>query len=155
MSGPEIKGWCPSLFEPMAAGDGLLVRIKPRVAGIGAAQLKKLADAAEAYGSGQIEITNRANFQLRGLSAETVAPFAEAMHAAGLAGTDAATERRRNIIAAARAGAGHDGGRAASRGVAGSGWRVAAIAVEIRLCGGAGHGWSPIFVCSPMALRRW
>ena len=34
MSGAKIKGWCPSLFEPMAAGDGLLVRVKPRVAGI-------------------------------------------------------------------------------------------------------------------------
>ncbi len=82
MSGPEIKGWCPSLFEPMAAGDGLLVRIKPRVAGIGAAQLQKLADAAEAYGSGRIEITNRANFQLRGFSAETVRPLCRS-HARG------------------------------------------------------------------------
>ena len=98
MSGPEIKGWCPSLFEPMAAGDGLLVRIKPRVGGISAAQLRLLADAAEAYGSGRVEITNRANFQLRGFSAENIAPFAEAMRAAGLAGADAASERRRNII---------------------------------------------------------
>jgi precorrin-3B synthase len=101
MSGAKIKGWCPSLFEPMAAGDGLLVRVKPRVAGISAAQLHALADAAEAYGSGRIEITNRANFQLRGFCAQTVPAFTEAMRAAGLASADAAAERRRNILVAA------------------------------------------------------
>jgi precorrin-3B synthase len=101
MSGAKIKGWCPSLYEPMAAGDGLLVRVKPRVVGISAAQLHALADAAEAYGSGRIEITNRANFQLRGFTAQTVPGFTEAMHAAGLASADAAAERRRNILVAA------------------------------------------------------
>jgi precorrin-3B synthase len=101
MSGAKIKGWCPSLFEPMAAGDGLLVRVKPRVAGISAAQLHALVDAAEAYGSGRIEITNRANFQLRGFTAQTVPGFTEAMRAAGLASADPAAERRRNILVAA------------------------------------------------------
>jgi precorrin-3B synthase len=100
MSGAKIKGWCPSLFEPMAAGDGFLVRVKPRVEGIAAAQLRALADAGAEYGSGRIEITNRANFQLRGFATETIAPFAEAMRAAGLASADAAAERRRNIIVA-------------------------------------------------------
>jgi precorrin-3B synthase len=96
-----IKGWCPSLFEPMAAADGLLVRVKPRVAGISAAQLRALADAAESYGSGRVEITNRANFQMRGLTAESVRVFADAMRAAGLASADPAAERRRSIVVAA------------------------------------------------------
>jgi precorrin-3B synthase len=100
MSGATIKGWCPSLFAPMAAGDGLLVRVKPRVDGISAAQLQALADAAQAHGSGRIEITNRANFQARGFSASTVPAFAEAMQAAGLASADPAAERRRNIVVA-------------------------------------------------------
>jgi precorrin-3B synthase len=101
MTGVNIKGWCPSLFEPMAAGDGWLVRVKPRVEGISAAQLRALADAGEAYGSGRIEITNRANFQLRGFAAQTVPAFAEAMRAVGLASDDPAAERRRNIVVAA------------------------------------------------------
>jgi precorrin-3B synthase len=92
------KGFCPSLFEPMPAGDGLLVRIKPRIAGFSSAQLRALADASKAYGSGRIEITNRGNFQIRGLSPATVACFAGAMLDAGLASPDPATERRRNII---------------------------------------------------------
>ena len=105
MSGSQIKGWCPSLFEPMAAGDGLLVRVKPRVEGISAAQLRALSDAATKYGSGRIEITNRANFQLRGFAPETVPPFAAAMLEAGLASADQAAERRRNIVVAPTLGA--------------------------------------------------
>ncbi|HEY1857827.1 hypothetical protein [Acidocella sp.] len=105
MSGAKIKGWCPSLFEPMAAGDGLLVRVKPRVEGISAAQLRALGDAARKYGSGRIEITNRANFQARGFAPESVAPFAVTMLEAGLASADPAAERRRNIIVAPGLGA--------------------------------------------------
>jgi precorrin-3B synthase len=98
MSAARVRGWCPSLFEPMAAGDGLLVRVKPHVGGVSAAQLRVLAAAAERFGSGRIEITNRANFQLRGFSAETVPGFAAAMLKAGLASADPAAERRRNIF---------------------------------------------------------
>lgn len=91
------KGWCPSLFEPMQAGDGYLVRVKPRTTGFSSAQLQVVADAARRYGSGRIEITNRANLQIRGLSAGTVQDFGTAMVAAGLANADPAVERRRNI----------------------------------------------------------
>jgi precorrin-3B synthase len=92
------KGWCPSLFEPMAAGDGLLVRVKPRAGGVTAAQLRVLAAAGAKYGSGRVEITNRANFQLRGFSEASARDFAGAMLDAGLASADAAVERRRNIL---------------------------------------------------------
>jgi precorrin-3B synthase len=98
MAGPVTKGWCPSLFEPMAAGDGLLVRIKPRVGGVSPAQLRVLADAGATYGSGRIELTNRANFQLRGFSAASASAFAQAMLEAGLANADPAVERRRNLL---------------------------------------------------------
>jgi precorrin-3B synthase len=92
------KGWCPSLFEPMAVGDGLLVRVKPRAGGITAGQLRALAAAGAKYGSGRVEITNRANFQLRGFSEASARDFAGAMLDAGLASADAAVERRRNIL---------------------------------------------------------
>jgi precorrin-3B synthase len=98
MSTALTRGWCPDLYTPMAAGDGFLVRVKPAVSGVSAAQLRVLADAAEAYGSGRVEITNRGNFQIRGLSAETVPAFAGAMLAEGLASADPAVERRRNLL---------------------------------------------------------
>ena len=39
----RIKGWCPSLYRPMTAGDGLIVRIKPRSATLSSAQARALA----------------------------------------------------------------------------------------------------------------
>lgn len=97
MTGAMTKGWCPSLFEPMASGDGLLVRVKPRVGGFSADQARAVAMAAARYGSGRIEVTNRANLQIRGLTAATALLFAGAMVEVGLASPDPAVERRRNI----------------------------------------------------------
>ncbi|BBI51636.1 hypothetical protein HORIV_40570 [Vreelandella olivaria] len=63
---PSIKGWCPGAWRPMATGDGLLVRVRPPLGELSRAQLLALCDAAETFGSGLIELTSRANFQLRG-----------------------------------------------------------------------------------------
>ncbi|HWA80471.1 MAG TPA: precorrin-3B synthase [Acetobacteraceae bacterium] len=98
MSGTVAKGWCPSLYEPMRAADGLLVRVKPPGAKLGAAAARRLARAAGRFGNGAIELTSRANLQIRGLSAEGVAPFAEEIVAAGLADRNPAIERRRVVI---------------------------------------------------------
>ena len=32
MSAPQVKGWCPGAHRPMMSGDGLVVRIRPRLA---------------------------------------------------------------------------------------------------------------------------
>ena len=37
------RGWCPSLYDPMATGDGLLVRVKPPGARLSAAAARALA----------------------------------------------------------------------------------------------------------------
>ncbi|MFD2435964.1 cobalamin biosynthesis protein CobG [Modicisalibacter luteus] len=63
----RIKGWCPGAWRPMATGDGLLVRVRP-LGRLSRAQLLALCDASEAFGSGLIELTSRANLQLRGVS---------------------------------------------------------------------------------------
>lgn len=58
----------------MAVADGLLARFRP-VAGLTPKQIAGLAQAANAFGSGRIEITARGNIQIRGLSAQTEADF--------------------------------------------------------------------------------
>ena len=86
MTSPELKrGWCPSLLRPMESGDGWLVRVRPQAAVITAAVARAVAEAATRYGNGRIEITNRANLQIRGLRRDTIAPFAAAMEAVGAA----------------------------------------------------------------------
>ncbi|WP_346299296.1 cobalamin biosynthesis protein CobG [Halomonas sp. BM-2019] len=52
----------------MASGDGLLVRVRPRFGRLTRRQMLALCEAAEAFGSGLIELTSRANLQLRGVS---------------------------------------------------------------------------------------
>ncbi len=99
-----IRGWCPSLFEPMPSGDGLLVRIKPRPGGLDADTLRAIADAARRCGNGTLNLTGRANLQLRGLSEATLPAFASAMLALGAADPDPAAERRRNLVTSPLAG---------------------------------------------------
>ncbi len=92
------RGWCPTVFEPMQAGDGWLLRIKPRRARLSAADARAVAAVATKFGNGVIGLTNRANLQLRGLSADAIPAAAEATLAAGLADADAGVERRRNLL---------------------------------------------------------
>jgi precorrin-3B synthase len=94
-----VRGWCPDLFTPMPSGDGLLVRVKPPGARLSAEAARILADGATRHGNGVIELTNRANIQVRGLSANSAGPFAAEMVAAGLAHPNPAAERVRNVIA--------------------------------------------------------
>ncbi len=92
------RGWCPSLYEPMATGDGLLVRVKPPSARLSSDAARAVADAAARFGNGVIELTRRGNLQVRGLSASGVPGFAAAMVAAGLADPDPGIERRRIVM---------------------------------------------------------
>jgi precorrin-3B synthase len=82
----------------MPSGDGLLVRVKPFAAQLPAAGARAVADAALRFGNGIIELTSRANLQVRGLSSVTVAAFARAMEDVGLSSGDIGAERRRNVI---------------------------------------------------------
>ncbi len=97
MSAPDVRGWCPSLHEPMAAADGLIVRVKSYVRGLSAPDLRRIAESAEIYGSGRIELTSRGALQVRGLNEAGAMAFAQTMVEAGLASADAAVERRRNL----------------------------------------------------------
>ena len=64
---PTAKGWCPGAHRAMPSGDGLLVRVRPRLARLTVVQAMGLCEAAQRLGSGYIDLTNRANLQLRGV----------------------------------------------------------------------------------------
>jgi precorrin-3B synthase len=99
------RGWCPSLFTPMAAKDGLLVRVKPTAAQLSAAQLAGVAEAAAREGNGLIQLTSRANLQVRGLTASSAERFARVVLDLGLAASSAPAEEVRNVLSAPLAGA--------------------------------------------------
>jgi precorrin-3B synthase len=82
----------------MASGDGLVVRVRPPLGELTPAQADGLADLAERFGCGVIELTNRANLQLRGVEAAAHASLLDGLAALGLLDADASTEGRRNIV---------------------------------------------------------
>ncbi len=99
------RGWCPSLYEPMESGDGWLVRIKPSFATLSADAATSLAQMAARFGSGVIELTNRANIQIRGLTVDSAHGIAREAAELGLASQAPQAERRRNVLVSPLAGA--------------------------------------------------
>ena len=77
----------------VAARDGGLCRIRLPGGVLDAARARALADAALAHANGVLELTNRANVQIRGVRAGEEAALAAALIGAGLgpAGIDAAS----------------------------------------------------------------
>ena len=75
----SARGWCPSVFTPMQADDGLLVRVKPTASALSAQQLAALAEAAAREGNGKVQLTSRANLQLRGFTPASAERFARSL----------------------------------------------------------------------------
>lgn len=97
---PRIKGWCPGAWRPMATGDGWLVRVRPPLGELSREQTLALCDAAETFGSGLIELTSRANIQLRGVTEATWAPLMEFLVEHQLVSSNAKAERQPQIMLA-------------------------------------------------------
>lgn len=96
----EVKGWCPGVLRPMQSGDGLIARVRPRGGAIGLTEAKALAEAAERFGNGHIDLTRRANLQLRGLGEASLKDLQDVVSTLGLVDRDARTEAVRNIMVA-------------------------------------------------------
>jgi precorrin-3B synthase len=78
----------------METGDGLLLRLRLPGGTISLIGLRALADVAEQFGNGVIELSARANAQVRGLAPEHVETAAELLGRAGLVNADAG----RNVV---------------------------------------------------------
>ena len=69
----------------MESGDGLLVRLPAGSRGFTAGELRALCRLADAHGNGLIEVTRRANLQLRGLREDSLPALRRALVELGLA----------------------------------------------------------------------
>ncbi|CCW18286.1 Cobalamin biosynthesis protein CobG [Sphingobium indicum BiD32] len=84
----------------MIAGDGLLMRAKPRLGRLTRAQVLGLCDAAIAHGNALIDITARANLQLRGVRDTGWQALLDRLLTLDLVDGDPVIEQRRNILIA-------------------------------------------------------
>lgn len=95
---PQVKGWCPGAHRPMMSGDGLIVRVRPQMSRFDRAEALTLCRLSLTHGNGIIDLTSRANLQVRGVSEAAHPVLLEGLKAAGLLDATQAQEARRNIL---------------------------------------------------------
>lgn len=100
MSAFEIKGWCPSALRPMRSGDGLVVRLRPRGGRLSSVQAAGIAALSQRYGNGVIDLTGRANLQIRGVREQDHQPLIEGLDRHGLVDAELHAETQRNLLVA-------------------------------------------------------
>lgn len=100
LKGPIVKGWCPGAYRPMQSGDGMIMRIRPRLGQLSHAQTIGLCQIGNSYGNGIIDLTNRANLQMRGIAEANHQIVLDALLLLNLLDETPELEARRNIICA-------------------------------------------------------
>lgn len=98
MTAPQVKGWCPGAHRPMMSGDGLVVRVRPFFGELSADQALGLCDLADQFGNGMLDLTSRANLQIRGVNEADHLTLLERLDDLGLIDEDPAIEAHRNIL---------------------------------------------------------
>ncbi len=97
-SEPRIQGWCPGALRPMPSGDGLVVRVRPTLGHLTPLQAQGLAGLAQQYASPVLELTSRANLQLRGVCPDSYPALISGLRSLGLLDERADVEARRNLL---------------------------------------------------------
>lgn len=95
---PIVKGWCPGALRPMMSGDGYLVRIRPPMGRLSMRQASGVAALSARFGSGLIDLSARANLQLRGVAEPALGDVQDGLRDLGLLDSDPAAESRRNVV---------------------------------------------------------
>ena len=100
----EVKGWCPGALRPMQSGDGLIVRVRPQAGAFKLASVTALAEAASRFGNAQIDLTRRANVQIRGASETSLSALHAVIGQLGLLDESPDGEAVRNLMIGPLAG---------------------------------------------------
>jgi precorrin-3B synthase len=98
------KGWCPGSLRPMETGDGYLVRLRLTNGVLFFERAAEIAALSEGFGNGLIDLSARANLQLRGVPKAKLQRLWERLDELGLLDADAASEAVRNVVPSPLAG---------------------------------------------------
>ncbi|MFF7246319.1 precorrin-3B synthase [Embleya sp. NPDC008237] len=94
---------CPGVVDASPADDGLIARVRLPGGRLTPDRLTELARLTRRFGTGSVDLTARANIQLRGLAEADLPALADAVAAAGLM-PSRSHDRVRNILASPLAG---------------------------------------------------
>ncbi|MEG4422404.1 precorrin-3B synthase [Microcoleus sp. LAD1_D5] len=95
---------CPGLFYGSQARDGVLSRMRIPGGILNAQQCQTIADLADQYSTGCLQVTNRANLQIREVNSEIVAEVWNRLQELGIASRRVEVDPIRNIMASPTAG---------------------------------------------------
>ncbi|MCT7957149.1 precorrin-3B synthase [Laspinema palackyanum] len=95
---------CPGLFYGTSAQDGYLIRIRTPGGFLNAQQGRVLATLAQTWGSDVIQVTNRANLQIRAVQGAPTAEVLETLQSLGLASENPRLDHLRNVMTSPTAG---------------------------------------------------
>jgi ferredoxin-nitrite reductase len=95
---------CPDIYHPAIARDGLLTRLRLPGGVVNVAQCQAIGNLLAATGLNYIQVTNRANLQLRGLEQDLEPELLAELIACGLVAENKTVDGIRNIMASPTAG---------------------------------------------------
>jgi ferredoxin-nitrite reductase len=101
--GSSAPDACPGLFYPTFAKDGRLIRIRTPGGRLSSQQARLLAALGDRFHQ-PLQVTNRANLQMRGLPPEIPIEVLQQLQDSGLAARSSAIDHLRNIMASPTAG---------------------------------------------------
>jgi precorrin-3B synthase len=101
---PNRRSACPGLFRLAPAVDGHICRVRLPSGRLGAAQAAAVANAAEGFGNGIIDATNRGNLQIRGVRPDRADRLIDGLIAAGLGPLAEGGDDVRNVMLSPTAG---------------------------------------------------
>jgi ferredoxin-nitrite reductase len=95
---------CPDIYHPAIARDGLLTRLRIPGGVLNEAQCRTIAELLETIGLEYIQVTNRANLQLRSLAEDLDPDLLTKLSECGLAAKHTAVDGIRNVMLSPTAG---------------------------------------------------
>jgi ferredoxin-nitrite reductase len=95
---------CPGLFYATPAADGILSRIRIPGGIISSQQCRAIADIAEQHGGSYVDVTNRANLQVREIRTGINAEVLKHLQDMGLGSRNPVVDHIRNIMTSPTAG---------------------------------------------------
>ncbi|MFN6466239.1 MAG: precorrin-3B synthase [Nostoc sp. DedVER02] len=95
---------CPGLFYATPAADGILSRIRIPGGIISSQQCRAIADIADQHGGGYVDVTNRANLQVREIRTGIDAEVLKHLQNIGLGSHNSVVDHIRNIMTSPTAG---------------------------------------------------